>query len=82
VCPCHGGAYDSEGNRTSGPPVRALDRYEFAIRDGNVFLTGRFSVSEVDGEGKEAVITKYEQAAPGVHVDGPSALLYPIEPPK
>jgi menaquinol-cytochrome c reductase iron-sulfur subunit len=82
VCPCHGGAYDNEGNRTSGPPVRSLDRYEFAIRSGSVFLTARYSVANVDGTGKDAVITKYEQAAPGVHVDGPSALLYPIEPPK
>ena len=82
VCPCHGGAYDSEGNRTSGPPVRSLDRYEFAIRNDRVFLTGRYSVADVDGTGKDAVIKKYGQAAPGVHVDGPSALLYPIEPPK
>ena len=26
VCPCHGGQYDTEGNRIAGPPVRALDR--------------------------------------------------------
>ena len=30
-CPCHGGAYDVEGNRTAGPPVRSLDRYAFSI---------------------------------------------------
>ena len=30
-CPCHGGAYDTEGNRTAGPPVRSLDR--FAVLD-------------------------------------------------
>ncbi len=35
-CPCHGGQYDTEGNRTAGPPVRALDRYEFSIRDGHL----------------------------------------------
>src|SRR5947208_624324 len=23
-CPCHGGQYDTEGNRIAGPPVRAL----------------------------------------------------------
>src|SRR5204862_33083 len=34
-CPCHGGQYDQEGNRTAGPPVRALDRYEFYIRNGH-----------------------------------------------
>jgi Rieske Fe-S protein len=30
TCPCHGGSYDSEGNRTAGPPVRALDRWTYA----------------------------------------------------
>src|SRR5262249_47061461 len=25
-CPCHGGQYDTEGNRIAGPPVRSLDR--------------------------------------------------------
>ena len=37
-CPCHGGQYDTEGNRTAGPPVRALDRSEFSIIDGNLWL--------------------------------------------
>lgn len=82
ACPCHGGAYDLEGNRTAGPPVRALDRFEFAIRDDRLFLTGRYSVGEVRGEGSEAVIEKYAQVVPGVHVDGPEQFLYPIEPPK
>ena len=40
-CPCHGGAYDSEGNRTAGPPVRALDRYEFSIKEGSLWLGSR-----------------------------------------
>ena len=43
-CPCHGGQYDTEGNRTAGPPVRALDRYRFAIRDGRLVLTDPYSV--------------------------------------
>src|ERR671936_2326927 len=37
-CPCHGGQYDPEGNRTAGPPVRALDRYEYGIRNGHLIL--------------------------------------------
>src|SRR5581483_7007536 len=37
-CPCHGGQYDTEGNRVAGPPVRALDRYSFSIRNGHLFL--------------------------------------------
>lgn len=82
ACPCHGGAYDTEGNRTAGPPVRALDRYAYAIRDGRVFLIDTFSVGTVRGEGKEAVIVKYDLANPGIHVDGPEQILYPIESPR
>ena len=81
-CPCHGGQYDTEGNRTAGPPVRALDRAEFRIRDGNLFLGEFYSVAEVEGAGARARIKKYGRAVPGVHVDGPSAWLYPIEVPK
>lgn len=81
-CPCHGGQYDTEGNRTAGPPVRALDRAEFSIRDGNLFLGSFYSVAEVQGAGARARIKKYGRAVPGVHVDGPEAWLYPIEVPK
>jgi Rieske Fe-S protein len=81
-CPCHGGQYDTEGNRVAGPPVRALDRAEFSIRDGNLFLGNFYSVAEVSGAGARARIKKYGRAVPGVHVDGPSAWLYPLEVPK
>ena len=80
-CPCHGGQYDIEGNRTSGPPVRALDRYEYEIRNGHVILLGAYSVSHVDGEGAAAKIHKYTQTGPGQHVDGIERLLYPWQPP-
>ena len=81
-CPCHGGQYDNEGNRTAGPPVRALDRYEFEIVDGRLVLGDTYSVSEVDGEGAEAQIHAYPIMGPGQHVDGPSSLLYPVQPPR
>jgi Rieske Fe-S protein len=81
-CPCHGGQYDTEGNRKSGPPVRALDRAEFSIRKGNLFLGSFYSVAKVEGTGARARIKKYGRAVPGVHVDGPEAWLYPIEVPK
>jgi Rieske Fe-S protein len=81
-CPCHGGQYDNEGNRTAGPPVRALDRYEFEIVDGRLLLGKTYSVSEVDGTGAEAQIHSYPLAGPGMHVDGPESLLYPVQPPK
>ena len=55
-CPCHGGQYDSEGNRTAGPPVRALDRYEFKIKNGRLVLSKTYSVSYVEGTGAEAEI--------------------------
>ena len=80
-CPCHGGQYDSEGNRTAGPPVRALDRFRYKIRDGRLILTKSYSVSEVDGQGSEARIKAYDLAMPSVHVDGPEAIFYPFEPP-
>jgi Rieske Fe-S protein len=80
-CPCHGGAYDTEGNRTGGPPVRALDRYMFSIRNDHLFLETPYSVSHVDGSGASARIHKYTFAFPGEHLDGPESWLYPIQPP-
>ena len=80
-CPCHGGQYNTEGNRTAGPPVRALDRAEFSIRDGKLYLGELYSVSRVEGAGARARIKKYGHTNPGVHVDGISAWMYPIEVP-
>jgi quinol---cytochrome c reductase iron-sulfur subunit, bacillus type len=80
-CPCHGGQYDTEGNRTAGPPVRALDRFAFSVRNRRLFLGSPFSVSEVEGTGATARIYKWNHAYPGVHVDGPQSWLYPIQPP-
>jgi Rieske Fe-S protein len=79
-CPCHGGAYDLEGNRTAGPPVRALDRYYFSIKDNRLYLGEAYAVAKVKGEGKDARIKAYTHAGPGQHVDGPEAWLYPIVP--
>jgi Rieske Fe-S protein len=79
-CPCHGGAYDLEGNRTAGPPVRALDRYYFSIKDDRLYLGEAYAVAKVKGEGKDAKIKAYTHAGPGQHVDGPEAWLYPIVP--
>jgi quinol---cytochrome c reductase iron-sulfur subunit, bacillus type len=79
-CPCHGGAYDTEGNRTAGPPVRALDRYYFSIKDNRLYLGEAYAVAKVKGEGKDARIKAYRHAGPGQHVDGPEAWLYPIVP--
>ncbi len=80
-CPCHGGQYDTEGNRTAGPPVRALDRYSFSIRNGRLFIGKPFSVSHVEGTGSAAKIHKWTLAFPGEHVNGLESWLYPIQPP-
>ncbi|MSO58121.1 MAG: hypothetical protein EXQ77_03670 [Thermoleophilia bacterium] len=80
-CPCHGGLYDSEGNRTAGPPVRSLDRFEFSIKGGNLILGRLFSVGDVEGTGAKAKIQKHYRAFPGVHVDGVERWMYPIPTP-
>jgi Rieske Fe-S protein len=79
-CPCHGGAYDTEGNKIAGPPVRAMDRYKFAIIDGHLHLLEQFSVAKVNGEGARAELKAYGLQGPGEHVDGLSGWLYPLQP--
>jgi len=79
-CPCHGGQYDAEGNRTAGPPVRSMDRYTYSIRDGRLILGELYSVGNVSGTGANATVTRYPWSVPGTHVDGISAWLYPIVP--
>jgi Rieske Fe-S protein len=80
-CPCHGGQYDTEGNRTAGPPVRGLDRYAFDIKDGRLILLSTYSVTHVDGTGAQAKIHKYKLAGPGEHINGWEQILYPLQPP-
>ena len=77
-CPCHGGQYDTEGNRTAGPPVRALDRYTYSIVSGHLVLGSAYSVAKVKGTGKDAQIKKSGLHNPGQHVDGPEFWLWPI----
>jgi Rieske Fe-S protein len=80
-CPCHGGQYDTEGNRVAGPPVRALDRYEYEIRDGRLVLGKTYSVGHVENQGAQARISKFPLAGPGEHVDNWEKWLYPVDPP-
>jgi Rieske Fe-S protein len=79
-CPCHGGQYNAEGNRTAGPPVRSMDRYTFSIRNNRLILHELYAVGTVTGTGANATIHKYPWSVPGTHVDGISAWLYPIVP--
>ena len=79
-CPCHGGAYDIEGNRTAGPPVRGLDRYQYKIVNGNLVLGTPYSVGKVIGLGAEAKIEAYGRADPGQHVNDWEGYFYPYIP--
>jgi Rieske Fe-S protein len=79
-CPCHGGQYNSEGNRTAGPPVRSMDRFTYSIRNNRLILNELYAVGKVTGTGANAKISKYPWSVPGTHVDGIEAWLYPIVP--
>lgn len=37
-CPCHGGAFDADGNVVEGPPPRPLDRVEVRLDEGRGIL--------------------------------------------
>jgi menaquinol-cytochrome c reductase iron-sulfur subunit len=79
-CPCHGSQFDTEGNRIAGPAPRALDRYEFSIRNGRLHLGRLYSVSRVDGEGSSASIRAHAMQGAGQPVSGIESWLYPVEP--
>jgi Rieske Fe-S protein len=38
LCPCHGGQFDSSGQRTAGPSPRDLDPLEWEVRSGRLFV--------------------------------------------
>jgi Rieske Fe-S protein len=79
-CPCHGSQFDNEGNRTAGPAPRALDRYEFSIRNGHLWLDRLYSVSRVDGTGAQARIHAFALKGDGEAATGPESWLYPLNP--
>jgi Rieske Fe-S protein len=79
-CPCHGSEFDTEGNRTAGPAPRALDRYQFSIRNGRLVLGPLYSVSRVDGAAGTARIHSFKRLGDGEPAAGPESLLYPVDP--
>jgi len=79
-CPCHGSQFDTEGNRTAGPAPRALDRYQFSVRNGRLVLGRLYSVSRVDGVGAEARIHAFAYQFAGEPVAGLESWFYPISP--
>lgn len=78
-CPCHASQFDTEGNRIAGPAPRALDRYEFSIRDSRLYLESLYSVGRVDGSGADAQIHAVPWRPPGEPASGPESLLYPVQ---
>jgi Rieske Fe-S protein len=80
-CPCHGSQFDTEGNRTAGPAPRALDRYEFSVRNGRLYLGRAYSVSSVDGAGADARIHSVPLEPAGEPASGLESWLYPLDPP-
>jgi Rieske Fe-S protein len=38
VCPCHGGTFEADGNRKSGPPQRALAAVDHQVKDGQLLV--------------------------------------------
>ena len=67
-CPCHGGAYNTDGVRVAGPPIRPLDRFQWEIQKGILVITQRWSVDYVNGQ-----LTYFPVKMPGqpVHTPGP-----------
>ena len=47
VCPCHGGQFDPDGNRLSGPPPRGLDRLDAQVKDGKLEVQFQYFRSNV-----------------------------------
>jgi Rieske Fe-S protein len=78
ACPCHGGQYDTNGERTAGPPIRSLDRFQWEIRKSDeLWITQRWSTDIYGGE-----VHYYPVKMPGqpTHTPGPSWIanvLYP-----
>lgn len=79
ACPCHGGQYDEQGQRTAGPPIRPLDRFQWEIKNSDeLWITQRWSV-DFNGDGK---VLYFPVKMPGQPVapPGPSVVadvLYP-----
>jgi hypothetical protein len=78
-CPCHGGAYNTVGQRIAGPPIRPLDRFQWEIKNADeLWITQRWSV-DLNGDGK---VLYFPVKMPGQPVapPGPSIVadvLYP-----
>lgn len=80
ACPCHGGQYDTAGERTAGPPIRPLNRFETKVENDHLYV-GRVFATKVEGSGdsRRVVITDTWKD-PGQPVEGLLSFLYPAPP--
>lgn len=39
-CPCHNAVFDKDGEVVTGPPPRALDRFEVKVEDDQLYVLG------------------------------------------
>jgi menaquinol-cytochrome c reductase iron-sulfur subunit len=53
VCPCHGGVYEADGTRISGPALRGMDSLQTSVQDGE--LQVRFQYFRQLQKDKEAI---------------------------
>jgi Rieske Fe-S protein len=72
ICPCHGGVYDFVGKVLGGPPVRPLDQFQTRIRNGQVEVGPRFSVT--------SQLEPVRARDPGEFTGGIWEYLYPPRP--
>jgi Rieske Fe-S protein len=72
ICPCHGGVYDFVGKVLGGPPVRPLDRFQTRVREGQVEVGPRYSVT--------SQLEPVRARDPGEFTGGIWEYLYPPRP--
>jgi len=72
ICPCHGGVYDFQGKVLGGPPVRPLDRFQTRVRNGQVEIGPRYSVT--------SQLEPVRARDPGEFTGGAWEYIYPPRP--
>ena len=72
ICPCHGGVYDFAGKVIGGPPVRPLDRFQTRVRNGQVQIGPRYSVT--------SQLDPVRARDPGEFTGGIWNIIYPPRP--
>jgi Rieske Fe-S protein len=72
ICPCHGGVYDFQGKVIGGPPVRPLDHFQTRVRNGEVQVGPRYSVT--------SQLDPVRARDPGEFTGGVWNVIYPPRP--